>query len=238
MKAYSAIAKSYEYLQNDYDYEKWSQFVCDSVKDAPSKNGVDVGAGTGLITISLFKAGYKVCGTDISDEMLNVAYEKSNGQIAFYKQSAEKFSGFRDLGFVTAVNDVVNYLSPKKMIDFFGRVYKSLLPKGKFVFDISSEYKLKKVLGNEVFTCEEEDVSYIWSNDLKKDRVNMFLTVFTKTEDGKYERGEEFHTQYIHSKDFILSELKKLGFIVKVTAEYGKKLSPKSLRLIFTCEKN
>ena len=235
MKAYSAIAKHYEYLQTDYDYEKWSQFVCDTLKDAPSKIGVDVGAGTGLITTALFTAGYKVCGTDISDEMLNIAYKNSDGKIAFYKQSAEKFSGFSELGFVTAVNDVVNYLSQKKAIEFFSRVYKSLLPKGKFIFDISSEYKLKSLLGNEVFTCEEEEVSYIWSNELKKDRVNMFLTVFTKTEDGKYERGEEFHTQYIHGKDFILSELKKLGFTVKVTAEYGKKTSPKSLRLIFIC---
>ena len=237
MKAYSAIAKNYEYLQTDYDYESWSQFICDAVSDAPSKEGVDVGAGTGLITLALSNAGYDVCGTDISEEMLNIAYENSDGQRPFYKQSAERFSGFTNLGFVTAVNDVVNYLTPKKAVEFFTRVYKSLLPKGKFVFDISSEYKLKQVLGNNTFTCEDEEVCYIWHNELKNDRVNMFLTVFNLTEDGTYDRGEEYHTQYIHGKDFILSELKKLGFTVKVTAEYGKKLSAKSLRFIFTCVK-
>ena len=237
MKAYSAISKTYDYLQNDYDYEKWSQFICDAVKNAPSIDGVDVGAGTGIITVALKNDGKNVCGTDISEEMLNVAYENSNGEIPFYLQSADKFSGFSSLGFVTAVNDVVNYLSQAKALEFFKRVYKSLLPKGKFVFDISSEYKLTTVLGNNTFTCEDEEVSYIWTNELKKDRVNMFLTVFTQTEDGLYERGEEFHTQYLHGKDFIVNELKNLGFSVRVTAEYGKKLTKNAQRLIFICTK-
>ena len=114
MKAYSAISKTYDYLQNDYDYEKWSQFICDAVKNAPSIDGVDVGAGTGIITVALKNDGKNVCGTDISEEMLNVAYENSNGEIPFYLQSADKFLGFSSLGFVTAVNDVVNYLSQKK----------------------------------------------------------------------------------------------------------------------------
>jgi predicted TPR repeat methyltransferase len=236
MKAYSALAGSYEYLQRDYDYEKWSQYLIKNLKSLPNNKGVDVGAGTGIITRALNNAGFDVCGTDVSVEMLNTAISLSKG-IPFYLQSADKFSGFKGLGFVTAVNDVVNYLTAKKAMEFFSRVYKALANGGTFIFDISSKYKLEKVLKNNTFTCEDEDVSYIWHNTLLNKKVRMELTVFTKNDDGTYERREENHLQYVHTKDYLLKELKSVGFTVEVYADFGKKIQQDSQRLHFICRK-
>ena len=236
MKAYSALANSYEYLQQDYDYEKWSQYLIKNLTALPNLKGVDVGAGTGIITRALKQKGFDVCGTDVSVEMLNVAIAQSK-DIPFYLQSADKFSGFKGLGFVTAVNDVVNYLTPKKTVEFFTRVYKALAPNGTFIFDISTKYKLEKVLKNNTFTCEDEDVSYIWHNSLLKGKVRMDLSVFTKNDDGTYTRRDESHIQYVHTKDFILKTLKSAGFTVEVHADYGKKPQQDSHRLHYICRR-
>ena len=236
MKAYSALAGSYEYLQRDYDYEKWSQYLIKHLTKLPNNKGVDVGSGTGIITRALKDAGFDVCGTDVSVEMLNTAIATSNG-IPFYLQSADKFSGFKGIGFVTAVNDVVNYLTAKKAVEFFTRVYKALAPNGTFIFDVSTKYKLEKVLKNNTFTCEDEEVSYIWHNSLLNKKVRMELTVFTKNDDGTYTRSEESHLQYVHTKDFIIKSLKNLGFVVEVYADFGKKPQQDSQRLHFICKK-
>lgn len=237
MKAYSAIADNYEYLQKDYDYDLWSQYVIEKLTYAPNKTGVDVGAGTGLITRALYDAGYFVTGTDVSYEMLNYATSVSDGKIPFIYQKAQNFSGFSGLGFVTAVNDVVNYLSPKNAVKFFKKVYSSLANGGVFIFDVSSEYKLKNVIGNNTFTCEDENVSYIWNNYSSGDKIYMDLTVFTLNDDGNYTRRDESHVQYVHTKEFISSALKEIGFSIKVEGEFGKRLSKKTDRFTFICKK-
>lgn len=238
MDSYTALARFYEFLQADCDYDKWSQYVCKIISKSPNSVGVDVGAGTGIITRALKKAGYDVSGTDVSDEMLSQAYALSDGQIPFYKQSADKLTGFNNLGFITAVNDVVNYLNSLKTVEFFKRAYKALADGGIFTFDISSPYKLKNVLGNEMFGEDTEDVSYLWFNTLKSDRVIMDITVFSLSDDGRYDRLDERHVQYIHEKEFILNALKEVGFIdVKVTGHLGAKLKDDSLRMVFTAKK-
>lgn len=237
MKAYSAIAGNYDYLQKDYDYDLWSQYVIEKLSNVPNKTGVDVGAGTGLITRALADAGYVVTGTDVSYEMLNYATTVTDGKIPFIYQKAENFSGFSSLGFVTAVNDVVNYLTKANAVKFFKKVYSSLVKGGVLMFDVSSEYKLKNVIGNNTFTCEDEKVSYIWNNYLSGDKVYMDLSVFTLNDDGNYSRSDESHVQYVHTKDFITSTLKEIGFSVKVEGEYGKRLSATTNRLTFICLK-
>lgn len=238
MESYNAIASVYESLQKDFDYNKCAKFIIKTVSKAPNKVGVDVGAGTGLITRALFNAGYLVTGTDVSNEMLNEAICLSNGQIPYVMQSAENFSGFKKLGFVTAVNDVVNYLSPKKVASFFGKVYTALDDGGVFVFDISTVYKLKNLLGNETFCLDTDEVSYMWFNTLKTDRVIMDISVFKPVEDGLYSRVDERHVQFLHETDFITNTLKDAGFNdVAITGHLGNAVKDDSLRVVFIAKK-
>ena len=238
MDAYNALAKFYEHLQQSENYDKWAKFIVKSLSKTPNNVGVDVGAGTGLITRALAENGFVVTGTDVSFDMLNEAVNLSDGQIPYIRQSAENFSGFTDLGFVTAVNDVVNYLSPKKVEAFFTKVFNALSSGGVFLFDVSSVYKLKNLLGNETFCMDTDEVSYMWFNTLKKDRVIMDITVFQPTDDGLYERFDEKHVKYLHETDFIKVLLFKIGFkSVVVKGHLGSKLTDDSLRIVFLAKK-
>lgn len=239
VNSYSVMADYYEFLQSEVPYDKWLTLIKKGLgNNLPSNVGVDVGCGTGIITRELTKQNFFVTGIDLSQEMLSVAIEKSDGKIPYLLMDASKLKGFSNLAFITAVNDVVNYLSPKKVKDFFSRAFSSLDKKGKFIFDLSTRYKLENILGNNNFSFNSDNVSYIWENYLQKNRVLMDLTFFILDKNGKYEKKEEFHTQYIHDDSELILSLKQVGFKkITIKNENGKTPKPTDDRIFFICEK-
>ena len=107
---------------------------------------------------------------------------------------------------------------------------------GKFVFDVSSKYKLTQILADNLFCEDYDDVTYIWSNTLGEDCVDMDLDFFEKIQGDTYKRIGESHRQYIHTqKD--LEELLS-DFDVKVyDGETYSSVKPKSKRLLFVATK-
>lgn len=226
MKAYDCLAENYGILSDPVADEKRNAYVVKELKSAPNITGVDVGAGTAISTVAIKNAGYEVSGTDASEAMLSAAFAFTEGKIPFYLQRAETLSGFSDLGFVTAVNDVVNYLSPKKVVAFFERAYRSLAKNGLLIFDVSSPYKYRSVLDGNVFCDDGEDVSYIWFNKLSGNKMIMDLTFYQNDGLGKYVRKDERHVQYVHEMEFLVNALTANGFKVKKvkTTERGERM--------------
>ena len=236
-EAYSALARYYEYLMDNCDYEKWSQYVCGEVlKYAPIKNGADCACGSGYFTRALKKAGCSVFGSDVSEEMLTAAKNVSLAEglnIEYRLQDMTKFKSFTDLGFITVINDGINYLSPSGFIKAV-KAFRSALMRGGFLlFDISSEYKLKNVIGNNMFGEDLDDLTYLWFNTLYEDRVKMELTVFAR--DGEiYKREDETHVQYVRSVESVRSTLTDNGFeIIEICGKNGEKLTETSERINF-----
>ena len=234
-EAYSALASCYEYLMTSCDYEQWSQKVCNEVKRrAPSKKGADVACGSGHFTRALKRAGFDVFGADLSPEMLNEAARltaKEGLSIPFVLEDMKKFRANGKLGFVTVINDGVNYLKPEETDKAFSAFAKALAKGGLLLFDVSSEEKLKNTLGNNMFGEVDEDVSYLWFNSFDGEKVTMDLTFFLRNGE-LYERRDETHVQYVHRKNDLISSLEKAGFReIEVTAsETGDRLTFSSLR--------
>lgn len=204
---YDALAEYYDLFMDGGD---WIDFAVDAVKGRG--RGADVGCGSGNATIALARE-HKVVAVDSSPEMLKVASQKFRRhalEIPVLLQSAEKLElGFK-ADFITATCDVVNYLRrPEK---FFLAANKNLVKGGLLVFDISSEYKLRTVLGNNVFTETRGDVCYIWVNYLNKNSVDMELTFFAPSGNGLYKKAVDTQTQYIWGKQQIETLLNGCGF--------------------------
>lgn len=179
-------------------------------------------------------------GCDLSPEMLAKAYEnaqKAKVKGVFSLQSAVSFKAIKPLDFITACCDVVNYISSPKA--FFKTAYKNLNDGGVLVFDISSEYKLKKILGNNIFTEETDEVTYIWENTLSRNKVDLSLTFFEREESGLYRKSVEEQTQYIHTEENIKSWLSEVGFtkIRSYDAFTGKAPDKKAERIHFVAIK-
>ena len=71
--AYSALAEYFEYLNDDCDYEKWSQYLIKRLSEYTLTDGLDVGCGGEYFTRALQRSGYAMTGMDISPEMLDKA---------------------------------------------------------------------------------------------------------------------------------------------------------------------
>jgi SAM-dependent methyltransferase len=188
----------------------------------------------------LAQRGHNMAGLDLSPEMIAIAIKNARknaiSNVSFAVGNAEKISLSIPVDFVIATCDVVNYL--KNPFDFFKNTYNNLKEGGTFVFDISSEYKLKKILGDNVYTEEKDGVLYVWSNSLYKNRVEMFLSFFRLDEDGRYTRFDEEQTQYIHKEENLVMQLFEAGFDSVVTyADFSEQVEKTTERIHFIAKK-
>lgn len=239
MKAYSVLAKYYDTLMQDFDYQTYLQFLTKTLK---GKNGVDLCCGSGKITTELAKLGYNMIGVDTSSEMLTVATQNSKkaGQNVLYVcEDVKTFEVDRKKDFFICVCDGFNYINFKNLKAIFATIFNNLLAEGSFIFDISTFNKLTEVLGNNVFFEDYDNFTYLWTNKLSTEgdyKVKMDLIFFEK-EGELFKKLEESHTQYCHKTCDILKLLQEIGFNVEVFGENFKKYTSKSARAIFNCTK-
>lgn len=213
-EAYSVLSEYYDGLAAEDGYEEWGKRVL-KLAEKYAKGGkcADLACGSGYFTRLLKKAGYDVFGCDISSEMLTEAEKKSAEErlyIEYRKQDLTAFKNFEKLDLVTVINDGFNYLDGEKLKRALKAIAKNLKRGGALIFDVSSEYKIKKILANNVFAEDLDDLTLLWFNELTGNKLTMSLTFFIK--DGeKYVRKDETHVQYAHGVGFIGNALKEAG---------------------------
>ena len=216
--AYSSLADWFEYLNEDCDYEKWSQYLYVRLRSlgVTSGRGLDIGCGSGAFTRAFAAFGFDMTGYDSSEQMLQKAERLgAGGRVRYVLSDARKLrvAGGR-ADFALCVNDCLNYIPTQDVPAFFARTANCLRKGGAFLFDVSSPYKLREIVGSNVFCEDREEVAYLWFNRCKEDRVEMDITLFVKGADGRFDRSDEHHTQYIHEGDFLADAAEKAGFRV------------------------
>ena len=241
--AYSTLARFYDGIINDKNYDLWLDKLADlTFINSINKSGVDCACGSGLFTRKLRKKGLSVYGVDISEEMLEKAIQKNNElklNIEYLKGDIRKLKCFSKVGFITCINDGINYVEGCDLEKTFKSFYKNLLPNGVLIFDISSEYKFKNILSNNLFGDNSEELSYIWFNELSSDnkQININITFFEKQGE-TYVRFNEEQTQYIHSESEIVTALNLVGFKdIQVLNKNGEKPTSTEERLLFIAKK-
>lgn len=236
------MALLYDKLMDANDYVRWSEFILNIIKaDTPIK-GVDLACGTGEITLRLKKAGIDMTGIDLSVEMLDIAMEKARKQglvMPFMCSDIKDFELHDKVDLITCVCDGVNYLTGDNDINLmFACCKKWLNPNGVLIFDISSEYKLMHILGDNILTSSNDDISYIWENEynIKKKLCSMDLSFFVKQDDDSYTRFYEFHEQRAYTVDEISEALLNAGFLdIKTCCDYSSSaIHDKCNRITFT----
>lgn len=164
---YNDFSLIYDRFQ-EIDYNKFINFY----KEVFYRNNyephsiIDLGCGSGEITVLLGREGYDVTGIDISSDMLSIAQNKafdSGVDITFLNQDMTEFDVLDKADAVISSLDCINYLSCLNDVKkTFSCVYESLKPNGIFVFDINSEYKLSNILGNNTFVYQDDEAYCVW----------------------------------------------------------------------------
>ncbi len=212
MEEYSALASVYDEFMDDIDYEKWSDFIEDTLKTYNIENGLvlDLGCGTGRLTELLSDKGYDMTGVDGSQEMLQQALQKrdiSKKDILYLNQDMRDFELYGTMRAIVSTCDCMNYITDiNELKDVFRLVNNYLDPKGIFIFDFNTKKKYQNI-GDASIAENREDGSFIWENFYNEEEaINEYqLTLFLPTGTGLYKKYEENHIQ----KGYELSEIKK-----------------------------
>lgn len=244
MNSYYDFAYIYDKLMYcDINYEQWADYI----ENIFGMYGInpnlvcDLACGTGNITIPLAKRGYDMTGVDISEDMLNVAREKSQGlDILFLSQSITKLDLYGTMDALLCMIDGINYvLVPRLLTEAFKRIKTCFMnPDALFIFDISTRCKLKNTIGQNTFIHSDKDIFYSWQNRYieSKNLSDMLLTFFVR--EGKaYRRFEERHLQRAYSEKELRYMLEKAGFsqIDTYDALTFAKPCENSERIVFVC---
>ncbi|MGB5824549.1 MAG: methyltransferase domain-containing protein [Proteocatella sp.] len=245
---YSALSQIYDELMVNVDYKMWGSYLEELIIEQGEKplNILELGCGSGNVTLELLNKGYEVVGIDYSEEMLEIARAKTEefADAAIYIQQDLREIDFEiyEIDTVISANDTFNYITKIEEVEhILAYLHPRLKKGGQLVFDISSQYKLENVLGNNTYGESFDDMVYLWENfyDKEEKLINMEINFFEKT--GKsYERFSETHIQKAYTVEEITNILQKTGYEnIKVHADFNKEEGFKedSQRIFFSCRK-
>ena len=151
MEAYTGFAEVYDVFQDNVPYEEWCSYVTGLLKEYQVMDGLvlDLGCGTGSLTGLMARSGYDMIGIDNSGEMLQIAMNKRNASgldILYLLQDMRGFELYGTVKAVISICDSMNYIMEyQELVEVFRLVNNYLDPKGVFIFDLNTEYKLSLI---------------------------------------------------------------------------------------------
>ncbi|MBR6941003.1 MAG: class I SAM-dependent methyltransferase [Clostridia bacterium] len=241
--SYDSFAKYYDCLMADADYSRRAEYYHDILTSNGAGKGIllDLGCGTGNMSVLMNNFGYEVIGTDSSVGMLMKAREKTAGlDILLLNQPMEELDLYGTVDCAISALDCINHLSGKEAVQkAFDSVSLFMVKDGVFVFDVNTVFKHRTALADNCYVIENDDVYCVWQNSLcEDDSIDISLDFFTE-ENGVYTRESEYFTERAYPVSEIESMLGKAGF--ETLAIYDDlTFSPvrdDSLRAVFVAKK-
>jgi len=170
---------------------------------------LDIGCGTGTLSIELAKAGYEVVATDLSEDMLNVVSYRAEEENLTLEIAMYDLLDPIDFLFdnIIASMDVINHLTDLEDVEFgFTNIYNSLKPNGIFIFDVLSAEYIDALDG---YTEDDKEFDFKWESHKGDVEHSIVHTIHLNVE-GK----EEISTVYEVTHDFSEYErvFEKVGF--------------------------
>ncbi len=218
---YDMLAPFYDGINKDIDYRAWADFFEKIFKRYSKERPelvLDLGCGTGKMTLELARRGYDMTGVDISAEMLDVARDEAEREgldILWLMQDMTEFELYGTVDAAVSCLDCLNHLTDREeLATTLDLVHNYLIPDGIFVFDINGREKFEKVYADNSFVMEEEGAVCVWQNyyDPDEELCDFLITLFKEREDGLYERYEESECERMYPLSVIKDELVAAGF--------------------------
>ena len=240
--SYSSFAEVYDKLTFNVEYEKRAEYIRSLLTQNGCEKGIllDLACGTGTLSKELASYGYDMILVDSSPEMLSFARERLPEALILC-QSMTELDLYGTINCAVCSLDSINHLlKPCDVKSAFASVSLFMEQGGVFVFDVNTVYKHEKILGNNNFVYETDDVFCVWQNSYKRKSrtVDISLDIFT-SEDGKYQRHSESFSERAYTLDEITKWLGETGFEVKNIYNDMTNDSPdeESQRVYFTAVK-
>lgn len=221
---YDLIAPLYDKVNGELDYSAWADFIEENIRRYnPNMNTelvLDLGCGTGRMTLELARRGYDMTGVDLSPEMLDLARnaacrEGLSDKMLWLLQNITEFELYGTVELTVSCLDTINHLtSPKELKQCLSLVHNYLVPDGLFLFDINGKRKFEEIYADNAYVMEEDGAVCVWQNSYNPSTklCDFYITLFEEGEDGRYERCDEVETERMYTLRSVKSALAECGF--------------------------
>lgn len=240
-ESYHQFAYIYDALMTeDIPYDAYIHLIEEAIGPVAGQQILDVGCGTGILSLKLAQLGAQVIGVDLSGSMLQIAKERAEAfqqDIRFIEQPMEQLNGVSNADFAVISIDSLNYVMNEFDVNqTFIHLYNALRPGGKLLFDVHSTFKTDVIFMESPFVYDDEDIAYIWHTDEgdTPHTVHSHLSFFVKNEDDTYDRFEEEHVQRTFPISTYVQMLEKAGFqIERIFADWEDQAPEEESERIF-----
>ncbi len=222
-RGYGDFAEAYDALTFNVPYDEiaeyYSEILCGLTN---GRRLLDMGCGTGNLSLRMAALGFDVIGQDASEEMLTIAASKS-ADIRWICQNMSETELGEPADTIISTLDSVNHLqSTEEMEQCFRAVSRNLKKGGVFAFDVNTVYKHREILGSNTFVYDVDGVYCVWQNefDQSDNSVGIELDLFFEEDDGAYTRGYESFREVAVSEDELRRRLERAGFQIVEIWEY------------------
>ncbi len=249
---FDTIARYYDLIYADRtdDIEMWLALAAEAGTDI-----LEIGCGTGRITVPLLEAGFRVTGIDLSADALAVAKKKIEagnfaGQATLLQADMRDFNLPRtdfDMAFIP-INTIMHCLTTADQQSTLKRSHNHLRPGGWLVVDVYHPYPPalaeadgRVELARQFTTPEGNTMQWFSSRQLQLDEQIQHVTFLLDEMDaaGNMQRHTlSFPMRYIHRFEMELL-LNGAGFsVVEILGDYDQSLFyAESPRMIFLAQK-
>lgn len=231
---YDLLAPIYDTVNGDLDYRSWADFIDEII----SRNYIygrpelvlDLGCGTGRMTVELARRGYDMTGVDISEEMLDKARERAeidgfDGKILWLCQDMREFELYGTVDVTVSCLDCINHLlSYSDLCKCFSLVHNYLIPDGLFIFDVNGKRKFEEIYAEQSYVMENDESFCVWQNyyNKKTKLCDFYITLFTEGCDGRYERYDDRQRERMYTIRSLKKALCENGFeFIGAYSDYG-----------------
>ena len=212
MNSYKTISYYYDEIMEVIEYDLWVNFVKPYLKK--DSHILDLACGSGTFANSIANLGYKISGLDLSEEIINVAKEKTkmnHNEIDYQVQDMSNFKYDNKFDVITCFFDSINFLEENNIKPLFDCVYNHLEDGGYFIFDIFT-YSKMKYTNNKTLKGKLAFAKYKWKMKVKKDILYHAITI--KDND---ETIVESYKEYYYDYQKLLDERFK---VIKVITDF------------------
>lgn len=219
MDKYTDFALVYDTLMGHIPYDEWADYIDGILKQHGIDKGLvlELGCGTGSMTRRMAARGYDMIGIDISEDMLSLARQRSEGKddgILYLCQDMREFELYGTVAAVFCVCDSINYmLTQEDLSKVFRLVANYLDPGGLFIFDMDTVYLYENILGDNTSIMCHETGDFIWENNYYPEEMinEVNLTIFLKQENSLYRKHQESHVRRAYNLETVKRLLDEAG---------------------------
>ncbi|MCR8845847.1 class I SAM-dependent methyltransferase [Paenibacillus sp. SC116] len=248
MNAYESFALVYDRLMADMPYDEWQRMAKEALEryQIHPARIVDLGCGTGSLTLPLAKDAAEVIGIDLSETMLTMAREKANAygrvgdKVQWVCQDMRSWSIPDPADAVFSFCDCINYITELDDVRaVFEHTARNLRSGGLFMFDMHHARQFEQYEQEQPFTLDEQDIAYMWHCDYDREQqqIEHDLVIFVQdNESERYHRIDEVHVQRAYETETVIEMLKEAGFEqIEVFADFAwQSADEESMRLFVT----